>query len=223
MASLLSLSSLLGQSTINDHEEVLKAANVALQKSGKDIEAQHVKVVALLKLDRFDEALRALEHGGDKLKERARLEYAYALYKAGKPVDAARIAKGDGQARGVRHVEAQASYRSEDFARAATLFKELAAEGANVDNEEMDLRINNGAVNAQLEWAGRGDLVQNKKPGREDLEAFETAYNAACGSIARDELGQAEVLLRRSKGVLTSSFSRPPWPALITSRPMQCP
>lgn len=39
-----------------------------------------------------------------------------------------------------------------------------------------------------------------KKAGREDLEAFETAYNAACASIARGELGQGEVLLKRAKG-----------------------
>lgn len=213
MASLLSLSSLLGQSSIEDHEEVLKAANAALNKSGKDVEAQHVKVVALLKLDRFDDALRTLEHGGDQLKERARLEWAYALYKAGKPGQAAEVASkvgGNQSDRGMRHVEAQASYRDEDFERAATLFTQLAGEGGNVANEDMDLRINNGAVKAQLEWSGRGDLVKNKKPGREELEAFETAYNAACGSIARGELGQAEVLLRRSKGAETS--------LMITSR-----
>ena len=42
--------------------------------------------------------------------------------------------------------------------------------------------------------------MQKKKLGREDLEAFETAYNAACGSIARGELGQGEVLLKRARG-----------------------
>lgn len=47
--------------------------------------------------------------------------------------------------------------------------------------------------------------MQKKKPGREDLEAFETAYNAACGSIARGELGQGEVLLKRARGVLYCS------------------
>lgn len=204
MAALGSLSSLLGNSSIDDHEENLKAANLALSKSGKDVEAQHVKVVALLKLDRFEEALRTLEHGGDTLKERARLEWAYALYKAGQPGKAAEVARRDGgdDDRGMRHIEAQASYRHEDFERAARLFEQLAAGSAGVANEEMDLRINNGAVKAQLEWSGLGYLVKEKKPQREDLEAFETAYNAACGSIARDELGQAEVLLRRSKGAL---------------------
>ena len=69
-----------------------------------------------------------------------------------------------------------------------------------MENEEDDLKINSGATDAQLEWTRRGDLVQKKKPAREDLEAFETAYNAACGSIARGEFGQGEVLLKRARG-----------------------
>ena len=62
------------------------------------------------------------------------------------------------------------------------------------------MRINSGATDAQLEWRRQGHLVQKRKPGREDLEAFETAYNAACGSIAREELGQGEFLLKQAKG-----------------------
>ena len=65
--------------------------------------------------------------------------------------------------------------------------------------------MNRWAVDAQLQWQGRGDLVVNKRPGREDLEAFETTYNAACASIARGELGQAEVLLKRAKGITSMS------------------
>ena len=64
---------------------------------------------------------------------------------------------------------------------------------------EADLKVNSSAVDVQLEWAGKGELVQKKKPEREDLEAFETAYNAACGSIARGELAQGEVCLKRAK------------------------
>jgi len=68
-----------------------------------------------------------------------------------------------------------------------------------VNDEEYDIRINSGAVDAQLEWSGKGELAQKKKPSREDLEVFETAYNAACGSIARGELAQGEVCLKRAK------------------------
>lgn len=68
-----------------------------------------------------------------------------------------------------------------------------------MDNEEYDIRINSGAVDAQLEWSGQGELAQKKQPTREDLEVFETAFNAACGSIARGEFGQGQVCLKRAK------------------------
>ena len=67
-------------------------------------------------------------------------------------------------------------------------------------HEKNVLHINMGATDAQLEWKRLGYLVRKKKPGREDLEAFETAYNAACGCIARGEFRQAGVLLKRSSG-----------------------
>lgn len=106
-----SLSSLLRQSTVNDHDELLKTADASLRKSKNDVEAQHVKLVALLKLDRFEDALKVLEEGGDRLKERARLEWAYALYKGGNPAKAAEVA-GQGSERGFRHIEAQAVWNS---------------------------------------------------------------------------------------------------------------
>lgn len=194
--SVRSLATLLQRADIEDHDEVLRAANAELKQNKNDLNTQHVKVVALLKLDRWDDAIKTIEDAGDKLKDQARLEYAYALYKAGKPSEAATVA-ADGEERGLRHVEAQASYRIEDFAKASELYQRLAAD---LDEDaEADLRINSGATDAQLEWSGSGDLVTKKKPERADLEAFETAYNAACGSIARGELGQGEVLLKRAR------------------------
>lgn len=201
MTSVPALASLLKQTSIEDHESVLQAADASLKQNKNDVETQHVRVVALLQLDRYDDALQALEQGGAKLKEKARLEHAYALYKSGKPSEAAEIARG-GEARGLQHVEAQASYRTEDFARAADLYGQLAQ---SLDGDaEADLRINGAAVDAQLEWNGRGDLARRKKAGREDLEAFETAYNAACGSIARGELKQGEMLLKRAHDLCSS-------------------
>lgn len=102
-----SLSSLLARISLDDHGEVLKAANGALKKSKGDLEAQHVKAVALIKLDRFEDALRVFEEGGDRLKERARLPHAYALYKAGILEEAESIAGSVVGDRGLSHVEAQ--------------------------------------------------------------------------------------------------------------------
>ena len=64
------------------------------------------------------------------------------------------------------------------------------------------MRINLNAAYAQLVWGREGGSVTKMKAEREDLEAFETAYNVACLSIARGELAQANVLLKRAKGML---------------------
>lgn len=102
------LSALLQSSTIDDHEEVLQACNVSLKQSKKDAELQHVKCVALIKLDRYEDALRVFEEGGQELKEKACLERAYALYKVGDLAGAKKTASGTANDRGSRHVEAQA-------------------------------------------------------------------------------------------------------------------
>ena len=107
-SSSVSLTSLLKQTTIEDHEEVLKACNIALRHSKGDLEVLHVKLVALLKLDRFEDALRVLDEGGDTLRQRAQFEQAYAFYKNGDLEDAKRAAGSIGDRRGARHVEAQA-------------------------------------------------------------------------------------------------------------------
>lgn len=103
-----SLSSLLQRASIDDHEEVLSSANAVLAKSKSDTHAQHAKVVALLKLDRYEDTLRVFEEGGDTLKKQASLEYAYVLYKCGQLNDAIDVVARLGGGRGASHLEAQA-------------------------------------------------------------------------------------------------------------------
>ena len=190
------LASLLKRSTIEDHNEVLKAANNVLKTSKKDIQAQHVKLVALVKLERYDEAVHFGTECGQSLQESANLAFAYALYKTGEWDKAAEIAMKTQGDRGLNLLAAQALYRAERFPEALDAYK--TATGLPARGEDFDLRVNDSAINAQLHWAGV-EGAESRKPGRQDLESFETAYNAACGSIARDELGQAEVLLKRAK------------------------
>ena len=102
------LSALLQQASMDDHEEVLKACNASIKHSKGDLELQHIKFVALLKLDRYDDALRMLEEGGDRLKPKVPTERAYALYKAGDYEEAKGLAMQISEGRGARHVEAQA-------------------------------------------------------------------------------------------------------------------
>lgn len=205
MTAISDLASLLRNTHITSDEDILRAANTTLKASKNDATALHARIVALLKLDRFNDALRVFAESGDALQEGAGLEYAYALYKTGELQKAEAIARkhgsGDGErARGARHVLAQTTYRLEKFDDAKQLYAQLSQPSTKSQNEESDLRINGAAVEAQLEWKGLGHLVGKRRPRREDLESFEGAYNEACKSIARGEMGKAEILLKRAKG-----------------------
>ena len=103
-----SLNALLKRTTIQDHAEVLEACNAGLMHSRGDLDLQHAKLVALLKLDRYEDALRVLETSGDRLKQKARFEWAYASYKVGDYKQATSVAGDVTGERGARHVEAQA-------------------------------------------------------------------------------------------------------------------
>ncbi|KAH8652546.1 hypothetical protein BX600DRAFT_553901 [Xylariales sp. PMI_506] len=202
------LASLLRASSIQDHHEVLKAANAALKASKSNIQAQHTRVVALLKLDRYDDALRAIAEGGDKLEHECRVEKSYALYKSGQLAEAERTIKDIlPPTRISRHLAAQIAYRAEKFEDAAALYRNFPSDGHDIPGEENDLKINTLAVNAQLEWKGQGYLVagEQKQPSREDLEAFETAYNAACGCVARGDFSKASILLKRARDLCEAS------------------
>jgi signal recognition particle subunit SRP72 len=107
MAAVKSLSALLAQTTLEDHDEVLKAANAAIRKSKTDLDAQHAKAVALLKLDRYEDAVKVFEDV-PTLQETARFEYAYALYRSGNAAKAVEAVGTDDGSRRMKHVLAQA-------------------------------------------------------------------------------------------------------------------
>lgn len=108
-ASAKSLSSLLAQASLDDHDEILRAANADIKKSKADLGAHHARAVALLHLDRFDDAVKAFEDSKE-LQAKAPLEYAYALYKAGDAAKAVAVAEAEGpqSCRGMKHMLAQA-------------------------------------------------------------------------------------------------------------------
>lgn len=116
------LAALLQRASIDDHEEILRACNASLKQSKKDLRSLHAKVVALLKLDRYEDALHVLEDGGESLKDEARLERSYALYKTGQLAEAERIAQRIDDDRGARHVEAQAVCVHQEARHASTLY-----------------------------------------------------------------------------------------------------
>lgn len=187
------LSNLLRSSTIVDHEEVLKAANAAINANKGDVTSHHTRIVALLNLDRFDDVLRAIDEGGSKLEEACAKENAYALYKVGKLDEATTVLKRAGvKDRCFRHIAAQVAYRAERFDEAQDIYQKLLSEEAGT--EVNDLTINAKASAAQREWQG----TPQPTPKDEQLDTFELCYNVACSHIGRGDFEKASSLLQRA-------------------------
>ena len=89
------------------------------------------------------------------------------------------------------------SYRAEQFRRDADIYERLSQ--GDTSHESNDLGINAWATDAQLQWSGEAESVRHERPSREDLNSFETCYNAACLNIAKGQLREGEVLLNRAK------------------------
>jgi signal recognition particle subunit SRP72 len=189
------LSALLRAADIEDHEQILNAANAAIKADKSDHVAQHTKVVALLKLDRFDDALRMISGGGIKLQATCILEQAYALYKTSKLEEASALLESVGlEKRSLRHVAAQVAYRAEKSHEAEGIYRHLL--DTDAADEESDLKINITAAVAQTQWQG----IPSSSPGvaPETLDTFELCYNMACGELARGNTSIAITLLSRA-------------------------
>ncbi|PHH68758.1 hypothetical protein CDD82_297 [Ophiocordyceps australis] len=188
------LGAMLRAATLNDHDELLKAANAAIKADKQDWTAHQTRVVALLKLDRFDEAVAAISQAGGEIEARCVVEKAYALYKTGRLQEAAAVVQscGLGGSRSLNHIAAQVAYRAQDFPEAQAIYARLVAQDAHI--EAADIEINVEAIRAQLQWQQR---LSNVPPLCHD-DSFELCYNMACREIARAALPSAASLLQRS-------------------------
>ncbi|KAG5953808.1 hypothetical protein E4U53_002415 [Claviceps sorghi] len=188
------LAALLRATSIDDHSEILKAANATLKINKTDELAQHTRVVALLKLDRFDDASRAISEGGFKLQSSCVLEKAYALYKLGNLDEAVAALHPTGlYNRGLNHMAAQIAYRAERFDASHSIYNQLL--GSTHHEEDHDIKINIQAAEAQAHWKGTTTLHGIESQG---VESFELCYNAACDNIAQGSLSVALELLQRA-------------------------
>ncbi|KAM0354118.1 hypothetical protein ACHAPU_001153 [Fusarium lateritium] len=196
------LSALLRQSSIQDHDQVLKAANAALKANKNDGDSQHTRIIALLKLDRFEDALRAIADASPTVHSRIYLEHAYALYKTGKLSEATSVLQSAGleNKRGLQHVAAQVAYRAERYDEASNIYSRLL--DTDPADEENDISINLRAAFAQSSWLGYS--VTNNI-SIQDSDGFELCYNAACAHLANGSLEAAADLLQRASRLCDAS------------------
>ena len=105
-----SLSELFSNLTIaassNDYERALTISNELLKSSPTDPRVAKAKIIALIKLDRYKDALSFMEECTFLNSKDLMLEKGFCLYKLGNGADAEKILQ-QGTGRGVQHIRAQ--------------------------------------------------------------------------------------------------------------------
>lgn len=90
----------------NDYDRVLDLADELLKSSPTNSRAAKQKLTALIKLDRYKEALAFLDNSTCLKNEETVLERGFCLYKVGKCVEAEEVLKTT-TGRAVEHIRAQ--------------------------------------------------------------------------------------------------------------------
>ena len=89
----------------NDYDEALSISNALLKLLPTDPHATKLKVIALIKLDKYKEALAFLNESASLDPKDTILERGFCLYKLGKGSDAEKVLEGSDRA--ILHVLAQ--------------------------------------------------------------------------------------------------------------------
>ncbi|KAJ2901314.1 hypothetical protein MKZ38_001981 [Zalerion maritima] len=206
------LAQLLGASTIDDDQEVYNVATAAIGANKSDLDAHRTRIVALLKLDRFSDALRLLNSVNDKVQDYCVLEKAYALYKTNEfdkalsligPLPETPDQDYGSSLRAFRHLSAQVAYKSENFLKAGEQYGFLAKDQRS--DEDVDLAVNALATYAQMQWRIGGCPPSIESLADQVPDSFEAVFNQGCFALAQGHLDDAVEVIGRSAAMCLAS------------------
>ncbi|MCP9264016.1 Signal recognition particle subunit SRP72 [Dirofilaria immitis] len=186
--------------TSADYDKALKIANKVLRTYPRETLAFKCKLIALIQLDRLDEALTLIKktpphHMGDCL-----FEKAYVLYRMQQDAAALEtLSKTSENDYRCMELKAQLLYRAERFDEASKIFMTLLKDHSDGYDEERCANLI--ATVTQLQASGH----QQQPPSH--LETFEQLYNGACQLIESGGYAQALKFLEKAEKLCSDTLA----------------
>jgi len=187
-----------------EYEKAVKVCNKILNSSPKDETAFHCKMVNLLQLGKFRDALQQMDQQS-ALTDMVDLtfEKAYCLYKENRYTEALTVLEGGRSSNQLKHKElkAQIFYRMERYKECMSVYRDIIKNtSVGEDDFEFERMTNLAAVVVHLN--AQGDTSQaipesSAEEGRD--ESYEMIYNKACCLLANGEFERAEDLLKEAE------------------------
>lgn len=185
-----------------DWERILKIAKKILGFSVNEKKAFHCKIVCLIHLDKFDEALTNIERaqeGADLYFERA-----YCEYRLNKVESAyGTLMKCPEMSNKERELLAQVTYRLEKYQESYDYYRDLFK---NIDDDfDAERQTNLSAVVASLRNSNptsNKDLDMSENENR----TYELCYNSACISLSKGNEQEAFNKLKKAEEMCIKTF-----------------
>lgn len=185
--------------TSGDYDKALKTANRILRNFPKETLAFKCKLVALIQLGNFEDALMLIKrtpphHMGDCVFEKAYIQYRLNDNDGAMET----LSKADADDIRCLELKAQLLYRAERFNEAAVIFKRLLKDHSD-DYDEVR-RANLIAVVTQLHANGHPQALSTK------LDTYEQLYNGACHLIEAEKYSQALAYLEEAEKIFNATL-----------------
>jgi len=182
-----------------DWERILKTAKKILGLSVNEKKAFQTKIICLINLDKFDEALSSIERYNDA--EDLYFERAYCQYRLNK-VEEAYTTLSKCEEPGIKEKElmAQISYRLEKHQEAYDTYRDIIKNIDVDDDFEIERMTNLSAVVASLNGSKDIDMKNDEN------KTFELCYNSACISISKSNYIEAQKKLEKAEAICNDTF-----------------
>ncbi|RUS30933.1 hypothetical protein BC938DRAFT_478737, partial [Jimgerdemannia flammicorona] len=192
-----------------EYDKAIKLCDKILQLKPDDRDALHCKVITLIRLEKYQDALNVCSKklaAGDLA-----FEQAYCFYRTNrlpKALEVIRTTQQEGSvdSRTLRHLEAQVNYRLEDYPACLAVYHGLLQDMSPSNDEYNDVLANYNAVKSALLFSG-AELDAKYVP-KDNTNTYELAYNSACAHVAQGDLAGAERLLETAKSRPSLLFGR---------------
>lgn len=184
--------------------KALKVANRIVHEFPKNETGFQCKVVCLIKLDKFEDALTQINKNKDLISSVA-FEKAYCEYRLNRTQEALstlrKIPQPDTRA---KELLSQVLYRLEEYQECYDLYRDVIKNSE--DDYEEERQTNLSAVIASLQLWERKNI---DNPGLEE-NSYELCYNMACYLIGREDYKGAEQKLKKAEAYCKESFEDDP-------------
>uniref|UniRef100_U5EXU8 Signal recognition particle subunit SRP72 n=1 Tax=Corethrella appendiculata TaxID=1370023 RepID=U5EXU8_9DIPT len=186
--------------TNGEYDKAVKSANKIITLDSNEIKAAQCKLVALIQLSKFEEAIKFLDRSQ---LANTTFERAYCEYRLNQPENAFKTIQNSGLKTplpaNLRELKAQILYKLEKYEECFELYKDIIKSTHDDYDDERTTNLSAVAANLAVE-----DPTKETPAFREDT--YELSYNNACALAGKGKFIEAEKKLRASEKLCREFF-----------------